>query len=320
MNLKRRIEYIVTKDCRLYSDYKIILVICICVVILNGLLLMNKFLFTLPANHFENSLDIFTNKFESEFIKEFSYLKHINYYGNLTVSKQALCHIQSSDIWDAKIKNLMKKTPVYNQCKKNSPLTFVWRNQLFIDNKINLTIFNGQIKYCQMAKVLRKTVFNDNYTLGIYKQFKNGIKIVADFVKVRCLNFDDEIVYEYVHPFIQNKKQSDRNESFSKSSKKPKFNVVFLIIDAVSAASFRRALPLSLAFLKKHENFFMFKKHHITGENTFENLVPMLTNLNSNRIPQSSENTTVPPYDDYPFIWKKFHERSDILVELFYFY
>ena len=61
---------------------------------------------------------------------------------------------------------------------------------------------------------------------------------------------------------------------------------MLLILDGVSKSSFKRSLPNTLAYLKTYKEFFLFDKHHVTGENTFQNLMPLLCNLNETETDQ----------------------------------
>ena len=59
-----------------------------------------------------------------------------------------------------------------------------------------------------------------------------------------------------------------------------KLNVMIFILDGVSLSSFKRALPKTFNYLSTFDEFFLFEKHHVTGENTIQNLMPLLSNLN----------------------------------------
>ena len=117
-----------------------------------------------------------------------------------------------------------------------------------------------------------------------------------------------QILYEYVHFIMKIKKPRVKNISANN------LNVVLLVLDGVSLSSMKRALPKTLKFLKGLEDFFLFEKHHVIGENTFENIVPMLTNMYSSEIlgnnsAEGKKRLLVKPFDSYPFIWKNFSQR-----------
>ena len=217
------------------------------------------------------------------------------------IESNMTCNLPPLQVWDAQIRKMLKKTPIFTKCTKNKPLTYAIDNILLIDQTINITNYQGKIIGCEYAPVLRDVSINDNYKLGNYVLFQSGIKIVNEYIKVKCKQNKNKTAYEYVHAFIQPKVKT-------KTQTKPKFNVLILILDAMSKSSAQRALPKSLAKLRSYENFFLFNKHHVLGEDTFENLVPMLTNRDPmDLLPLDKK--IAPPFDNYSFIWKNFSQK-----------
>ena len=89
---------------------------------------------------------------------------------------------------------------------------------------------------------------------------------------------------------------------------------MFLVLDGVSLSSMKRALPRTLTFLNSSREFFLFEKHHVIGSNTFENLVPMLTNIDAKQILGNRSNAFLSkPFDDLPLIWKQFSQKFEFL-------
>ena len=116
-------------------------------------------------------------------------------------------------------------------------------------------------------------------------------------------NSNGQSVYEYVHSVIVNKIEKETVEK--------KINVMIMILDSVSASSFKRSLAKTYEFLNKMENFFLFEKHHVVGTNTFENIIPMLTNRKSTDITnQKSSDRIDKPFDDVDFIWKNYSQNG----------
>ena len=224
------------------------------------------------------------------------------------------CRLEELEPWDLKVKSFFKIEPAFNNCIEHEPLTSIdqARNLLFVNQSVNLTFYNGNISSCQVAIIYRNTNINDNYHVGKYEYFKDFVFINDEIVKARCYSMNKLIIYEYVHTFLKLKIKNERNIKNS-------FNVMILVLDSVSLSSMRRALPKSLKYLSSFENFFLFEKHHVTGENTFQNLIPMLTNLNSEKVLNTSKmfislkkrNISIePPFDQVPFIWKNFSQKG----------
>lgn len=224
------------------------------------------------------------------------------------------CNVNKLNEWDPMIKNLFSKTPKYDKCVKNEPLTYLIENNLFINQTVNNTFYNGSITHCEYATVIRNTVEKDDFSLGDFKEFESPMIVIDDFFKVRCLK-NKTVHYEYVHSVIQKKKLHDYYKDFrSEFVGDSKINIMIFVLDAVSLSSFKRALPKTHEYLRSFENFFLFEKHHVVGENTFQNIVPMLSNLNPDlvfkktKITKNKRNSLeMPePFDDVPFLWKNF--------------
>lgn len=212
------------------------------------------------------------------------------------------CKMNTLNEWDDKIKHLFQISKPYADCAKEEPLSYVKKDILYINQTVNLTVHHGKINKCEWALVFRNVSINDNYALGPYNEYKRPALVKNDFVKVKCFlssYYGHVLVYEYVHSVITPKKKL-------KKSKKPKINVMILIFDGVSLSSMKRALPKTLTYLKSFEQFYLFEKHHVIGENTFQNLVPMLTNMDSGGILKQNSNE---PFDKYPFLWKNYKRK-----------
>ena len=194
-----------------------------------------------------------------------------------------------------------------------------------------------------MYPVIRSTTDKDYFAYGKHSVLNNQTTINNEIVLVRCLSrkrfknkeirrlrleeqkynthktkfFKNyEILYEYVHFIFKIKNPVKYYENNNSS----KMNVLFLILDGVSLSSMKRALPKTLKLLNSYKDFFLFEKQHVIGENTFQNIVPMLTNIDSAQIlGENSQILLTKPFDEYPFIWKNFSERYMQLIIFFLF-
>ena len=279
-------------------------------------------------NYFK--IDIFKNGLNDNDITQKAYYEAENFELETTdneINNETFCNLPDLNEWHPKIKKYFKALPVYNNCTKSEPLTYVRNNILYINNTVNQTFYKGEIGRCLAAKVIRETSRNDNIAYGEFEDILNNTLLEDEIIMVRCISNKDLpkqnrlpkgkkakqlkvyenrlVLYEYVHFQILGK---EREATFDKT--KDKINVMMLMFDGVSLSSMKRALPKTLQYLKSFEEFFLFEKHHVTGENTFQNLVPMLTNLESEVLLQKRDRKNVTlPFDEYPFIWKNFSER-----------
>jgi len=241
------------------------------------------------------------NKELSRLVEEIR-VKDINYYKGF---KEELCKLPNLKIWETRIRELLKPEPIYDKCKNHTPISYIISRRLYIDEEINVAFYSGNISYCQLAPVIRSTINNDNYILGEFKNFTDGLLIIFDYIQVRCFNKNNTLLYEYVHYVFQPvlKKDSATSKNLNK-----KLNVLIMIFDSVSDSSFKRSLPKTLKFLKSYKNFFHFTKHHTVGPNTLPNVVPMLSGKRSEELLGNA--TIPPPFDDFPFIWKNFSKSN----------
>ena len=97
------------------------------------------------------------------------------------------------------------------------------------------------------------------------------MEIIHQFIFVRCY-IAKKIEYEYVHQIIQRKQVKNEKKRYNE-----RLNVVIILIDSLSNAHAKRALPKTLDFLKSHENFFHFENMHSVGPGSSFNAVPMLS-------------------------------------------
>ncbi len=211
------------------------------------------------------------------------------------------CEIPVLNIWDKDVKGLLKKKPVYNKCKKHSPLTYILHGKLYIDSEIRRK-FYSEVKTCKKARVVRETSKKDWYSIGHYENFISGVEINDNIISVKCYDRNMILKYGYVHDIIHRiEKTKNKFESDAK------LNVLILIFDSLSASSFKRSLPKAFQYLNTFDNFYNFEKLHTLGQNTLPNIVPMLSGLKYELL--LGNHIKPPPFDNFPFIWKKFSQK-----------
>lgn len=130
--------------------------------------------------------------------------------------------------------------------------------------------------------------------------FQKSVDVYDEFVRVEC-SYKGSEIYKDFHSFVTAKMKSE------KSSGLYDFNVLMLGVDAVSRLNFYRTMPLTLKVLKDI-GAVEFRGYNKVGDNTFPNLVPILSGLS-----ESELNTLCVPrknssFDDCPLIWKRFKD------------
>ena len=107
---------------------------------------------------------------------------YYNVINQLADEDKNACKIPNLNIWDDKIKKLLKPKPVFTGCKKHSPLTFInhLTNELSVDQRVNLTFFEGKISKCEFATVLRNISKKDHFAIGELRKLSNVPIIIEE--------------------------------------------------------------------------------------------------------------------------------------------
>ncbi|KAL1124314.1 hypothetical protein AAG570_002082 [Ranatra chinensis] len=86
-------------------------------------------------------------------------------------------------------------------------------------------------------------------------------------------------------------------------------SVLVVGVDAVSRLNFYRQMPETAAFLKELGAFEMLGYNKVE-DNTFPNLVPVLTGLTEAELKATCWPSTSSVFDDCPFLWKRYSEAG----------
>ncbi|XP_045157644.2 uncharacterized protein LOC123523936 [Mercenaria mercenaria] len=212
------------------------------------------------------------------------------------------CKIEKLDPWDESLKPYLVDPP---------PLKCSNRQQLmFVDSKGNLQFNNTVMRIYK----LDKTSLNCSYSIMKREDgdaevtFKPEVKFVVPvFVKshvfrVKCLNSTKIVLYDYLHfnPFWnEDAKHSDDIENETQE----KLSVIIFGIDSVSRSHALRNLPKSYKFLLDELNAYDFEGYSKVGENTWPNLVPLLTGQSHRNFPLVQHLRK--HVDSMPLIWNE---------------
>ncbi|KFM73443.1 hypothetical protein X975_11082, partial [Stegodyphus mimosarum] len=157
---------------------------------------------------------------------------------------------------------------------------------------------------CGYQEITRKGDFKVDYSER-RELLLNGSKIYSDFVYVSCTNFAGIAFYTNIHCHIFVKPEHNLSSALKNDSEKF-YNVLILGIDSLSRLSFMRQLPKTYQFLTKKLNAFILRGLTKVGDNTFPNLIAMLTGKSvlNQELPHIHDPKE--PYDSWPFVWKNF--------------
>lgn len=88
--------------------------------------------------------------------------------------------------------------------------------------------------------------------------------------------------------------------------RKDSVSVLIIGVDAVSRLNLHRQMPLTLKFLKKNLSAVEFLGYNKVADNTFPNLIPVLTGLSEEELKQSCWPSGQSVFDNCNYIWDTF--------------
>ncbi|XP_013792662.1 uncharacterized protein LOC106476559 [Limulus polyphemus] len=165
---------------------------------------------------------------------------------------------------------------------------------------------------CFYQVVLRQNGSDDQITFGPKIILPpEGAPISHDFVHVSCVNFAGISVYSNIHAHIRNTSFLKKPKSKAYNvKKKVYYNVVIFGLDSLSRLSFIRLLPRTYNYLQGTMKGFVFRGMNKVGDNTFPNLVAMLTGKQA----YGKELNSYDLYDDWPLIWSDFNKDGYVTL------
>lgn len=221
-------------------------------------------------------------------------------YTFINTDIESECILPDIDPWDRSILKFdWQPDPIV--CDSTSTV-------VFIDDKGKLQ-FNKSVIYeqnlneisCEYSNIYRQD--DDYVTFSSANKFVNPTEIKSDFLRVKCLDNKKKFKMDKVllHASSQYEEKNIKPEG------QGQYSVFIFGLDSVSRLAGIRKLPLTYKYLTEELEALEFKGHMKTGDNTFPNVVTMLTG----KEPFTSE---LPPstgvFDSYPFIWKNFSSKS----------
>ncbi|XP_067124514.1 uncharacterized protein [Centruroides vittatus] len=177
--------------------------------------------------------------------------------------------------------------------------TFVDKAGLLQYNHTAIVNANYKNIRCSYQYIVRKL---DNDDQIEYSEKQNlppeGITLSSDFVLVTCSNFYGVDIYSAIHTHVRN--------IDTKRSSNHSFNVLIFGLDSMSRLSFIRLLPNTYQYLKDNMKSFIFRGMNKVGDNTFPNLIAMLTGKEAygNELPSESK------FDEWPCIWNNYSQNN----------
>ncbi|XP_073972048.1 uncharacterized protein isoform X2 [Rhodnius prolixus] len=158
---------------------------------------------------------------------------------------------------------------------------------------------------------------DDNFSISKCTHFSDNVTFTKEeqFVKVKCTTKSKKKkdLYNNIHAFVRRKKnlQKKIRQVFvdTKSESDRKLSVMFVGIDSVSRLNFLRTMPKTSAYLQQN-NWISLKGYNKMDDNTFPNLMAILTGHTVNQITQLCWRHRKQKLDNCPFIWYNYSSNG----------
>ncbi|XP_003493439.1 uncharacterized protein LOC100749022 [Bombus impatiens] len=219
------------------------------------------------------------------------------------------CRIPAMDPFDSAIARFIEKEkPLI--CEHGSHLPLVDSNDtaLYINPNAIGHFYNnsGEIDCCW--RPFWRTKDEDNvvtYGNECFK-FENATAVNTEFVKVECSR-NNEVIYKDYHAFVPRFPSVERKYERARATdmKTEQLSVLIIGLDSISRLNFHRMMPNTVHALKElgAVEFLGYTK---VADNTYPNLVPVLSGLSEKQLHDLCWQTKDKTFDDCPFIWKNF--------------
>lgn len=124
--------------------------------------------------------------------------------------------------------------------------------------------------------------------------------ITEEFIKLTC-KYDDNVIYKDLFAFVPVKLKSSINND-------GKLNVLVIGLDAVSRVNFHRQMPHTAAYLKEIGALELMGYNKV-GDNTFPNLIPVLTGQSEEEISKKCWSNKK-YFDNCTFLWNLYKKAG----------
>lgn len=130
--------------------------------------------------------------------------------------------------------------------------------------------------------------------------FNDSVNITQEFIKVEC-SYDGKQLYKDFFAFVPKPNRSSSSVQY--------LNVLVIGLDAVSRLNLHRQLPETVEYLEKLSAVELLGYNKV-GDNTFPNLIPVLTGLDENELVNTCWPSNTHRFDNCPFIWNDFKRKK----------
>ncbi|XP_059151139.1 uncharacterized protein LOC131937603 [Physella acuta] len=207
---------------------------------------------------------------------------------HVTDRVSSACPFPVVDPFDKALENMTKTFPTINCSKQKPHLVFTKRDTIFVNHtKIEgIPWLRSTFKHCQYEVRVRDPAHDYDrklITVKVSPFFNNSINVTEDYVLVKCYNTSDIVISKSFLTFIRRKPQLEvklkiKYESHvNQHAPKETLSVMMVGVDGMSRNSMIRSMPKTRNVLLDTMNAVELHKHNKIGDNTYPNVVGLLT-------------------------------------------
>ncbi|XP_011305013.1 uncharacterized protein [Fopius arisanus] len=239
------------------------------------------------------------------------------------------CHMVSENPMDSSITKYIKKQK-FEACSAGSLLTYTEKN---INGSyslvINQTVATSYKKFVCCWSTITRTPpkkpptgeWDTKIDQGKCHDFENRVQLPADvetvMISCRRKGAAKNILYENIHPILNPAKVQSRLNSSeqldqaqtNQTKMRRKMSILVLGIDSVSRLNFQRSLPKTMRYLID-TGWINLQGYNKIGDNTFPNLMAILTGQNMTTAYSNCKPTQAYALDNCPFLWHNFRNAG----------
>ncbi|XP_030555278.1 uncharacterized protein LOC115758677 [Drosophila novamexicana] len=259
----------------------------------------------------------------------FDFISRIDYEHNVSQAyfiDTPGCRMPYFEVFDENIAQFMFN-PTSFKCRK--PLT---RTSDVIAGQLLLNMdAKEQLKYykikdlakvsCSYREVRRRTDNKNELLTPVPIKLAPTMQLPKDleFMCMECQNLAGSIIYKDCHFFVVDKPEKKRKKIFKRTSldnstaqePQDRLSVMVLGIDSVSHLNFHRQMRRTAAYIQQKLSHVEFWGYNKVGDNTFPNLVPLLSGLDDQELNISCVAPLArPSYDGCRFLWKRYKQAG----------
>ncbi|KAG8331498.1 hypothetical protein J6590_039844 [Homalodisca vitripennis] len=229
------------------------------------------------------------------------------------------CRIPDIDPWHESIRHLIHRTePLV--CSTLPPLTRITGHTLQLIHA-NAHLYGGEKSFhCCYQEISRRDAdkfdpkVDDIFSVGQCIPFVDTVNLTSEqqFIMVKCVIprlWKNKEVYTNLHAVVPVRKDIKEKLQDNLTPDRQRMSVLIVGIDSISRLNLIRTMPKTVDWLQKM-GWVEMKGYNKIDDNTFPNVMAILTGMNYTQVRNECMFTNKNPVDECPFIWKNFSEQG----------